>query len=212
MRSIRESNLKELSPMSSVKDSSPKLKNIFIKGTDTTLGYSVSRNGVTLNKIVSDSTIKTPEGVKELSIQQNKCVAMILEENLKPVSVVEVEDIDGNSSPTSNLMITPSVTGPGDYSSYRPSMNLNLKEEKSTGNLNNYFSQGTTSDVLRSKALNANVGHQPRSISTGPDLIDQRQASQAKRASSASRNPFMLIPPSGAIFAKEQKGLQDQIR
>ena len=118
------------------------------------------------------------------------------------MSIVEVDDIvDGQPSPTSNLMITPSVTGNGELSSYRPSqgMHLNLKEEKSTGNLNNYFSQGSTSgDVLRSKALNI-----LRSTSTGPELIDQRQASQMKRASSASRNPFLNIPPSGAMSTKE---------
>ena len=48
-------------------------------------------------------------------------MAMDFEENLKPVTIVEVEVIDGQPSPTSNLMITPSVTGNGDYSSYRPS-------------------------------------------------------------------------------------------
>ena len=114
-------------------------------------------------------------------------------------------------------MITPSVTANCEYSSYRPSegMNLNLKEEKSAGNLNNYFCQGTTSDVLRTKALNGfGNGNHRFTSSTGPtDLIDQKiTASQAKRASSATRNPFMLIPPSGAISAREQKGLHDQIR
>ena len=57
MQSIRESsNLKELSPMSSIKDSSPKLKNTLHIANDS-LGYSMSRNGITLNQVATDSTI-----------------------------------------------------------------------------------------------------------------------------------------------------------
>ena len=67
MRSIRESNLKELSPVSSINDSSPKLKNILLNKGNDSLGYSNSRNGITLNPIGTDSTIKTPEGLKELN-------------------------------------------------------------------------------------------------------------------------------------------------